>query len=281
MINRFLGQTTPVEQTHMKARRKVIEKKLSTSDEKKMIEDDSDIGELIRAHRERCGLTLTALQQLTGINNGSLSKIERGKQSLTNSTIRALAQAFKVPVSQLLVDVRLRNAIVHSSSSDPGAIPHRLVSEYELLSHIPENVNVAIGTISIRPNSARGGVQIHIEERKAHLFHGGAIRELDCKPGNLVSFEIEDDMMASRLRIHDVVVADLGDTVIPVTGGVFALVMDEETVAVRRVLPYINRGIRILCDNRDYPDIITLTASQAAAVTIVGRVKHMRGSGGF
>ncbi|MGF6641823.1 XRE family transcriptional regulator [Paraburkholderia sp. MM6662-R1] len=237
---------------------------------------DRDIGDLIRAHREKCGLTLTALQDLSGINNGSLSKIERGRQSLTNATIKALARAFDVSLPELFSDV---NAAIVSHSADPGA-PHKLVSEYELLSHIPENENVAIGTISIRPNAARGGIECRIDEHHAQLFYGGAIRDLNSLPGNLAAFEIEDDMMAPRLHIKDVVVADLGDKVIPATGGVFALVLDDEHVAVRRVLPYVGRGMRILCDNDHYPEI-TLTGSQAAAVTILGRIKHMRGSAGF
>src|SRR5215813_12942946 len=47
-------------------------------------------GNTIREHRQSRGWTLTALQERSGINNGNLSKIENGLQSLSNKTMESL-----------------------------------------------------------------------------------------------------------------------------------------------------------------------------------------------
>jgi hypothetical protein len=79
-----------------------------------------------------------------------------------------------------------------------------------------------------------------------------------------------------------VVVADLGDKEIPLNGGIFVIVLDEldPQLCVRRVLPFVNKGIRIICENSRYPEMV-LTAQQAAGVNIVGRVKRSSCRGGF
>jgi hypothetical protein len=64
---------------------------------------------------------------------------------------------------------------------------------------------------------------------------------------------------------------------------VFAVVLDDETVVVRRLAPYINKGIRIICDNQAYNGVhdVTLNAQQASRITVAGRLKHSRSSAGF
>lgn len=62
------------------------------------------IGELIRARRQETGRTLQALQAETGINNGNLSKIERGEQGLSTQSRAIIARALGIPVAQLIED---------------------------------------------------------------------------------------------------------------------------------------------------------------------------------
>lgn len=217
---------------------------------------------------------------MSGINNGNLSKIENGKQSLTNDTMRALSKALKVPLSELFADSRAQDATgMHNSASGAGK-HYRYVSEFERVSQISQDENVAIGTIEVRPDAARGGVGFSVDERRAHLFYGGSIAKLDSKPVNLAHHHVADNLMAPRILSGDVVVIDIGDTDVPADGGVFGIVMDGETVEIRRLYPFLKGGLRILCDSGAVPEI-TLNASQATAVTIAGRVKHLQGNGGF
>ncbi|WP_175787569.1 XRE family transcriptional regulator [Burkholderia anthina] len=245
---------------------------------------DAEIGARIRARRKALGLTLTQLQERSGIGNGNLSKIENGKQSLTNKTMQALATALEVPLAELFSDVSTYDTkgydFGHNSAS--AAQIHRMVSAFAKLSDIPKEESVAIGVVEVHPDPARGGVISRINERTCHLFHGGSISQLDSKPSQLGYVTVTDDTMAERIQPGDQVVIDLGDTTIPPAGGVFACVIDDENIVLRRIAPYAGGGISIMCDNRRYERLtMHLSARQASAVTIIGRAKHLQGNAGF
>jgi transcriptional regulator with XRE-family HTH domain len=240
------------------------------------------IGQRIRQHRRSRGWTLTQLQERSNINNGNLSKIENGIQSLSNKTMQALADAFNVSIADLFEkEAAPANTVGARTGLTPASTDLAVhVSKYAKLADIPENSCVAIGTIDVHPDAASGGVIFGRNDRIVHRFHGGTIAQIAAEPASLVSFEIPDDMMAPRLHPKDVVVVDLGDRTIPMNGGVFAIVLDGETIAIRRLMPFVNRGLRIMCDNTHYPEM-TLNGAQAASVYIAGRVRSMRGNGGF
>lgn len=63
------------------------------------------IGELIRERRKELGLTLQALQAKTRINNGNLSKIERGEQGLSTHSRAVIARALGMQTTQLSEDL--------------------------------------------------------------------------------------------------------------------------------------------------------------------------------
>lgn len=244
--------------------------------------ENAEIGKRIKAHREQRGLRLREMNLRTGINTGSLSKIENGHQSLTNDSMIAIAKALDITLAQLFSDIPAHNGI-RGNTGDPDVGRHtRHLSEFKCLNEIPKDENVAIGIITARPNASRGGITYSVEERTTHLFGGFMVNDLDSKPDNIGCFELLDDTMEPRMYASDVVVADLGDKEIPLNGGIFVIVLDEldPQLCVRRVLPFVNKGIRIICENSRYPEMV-LTAQQAAGVNIVGRVKRSSCRGGF
>lgn len=246
-----------------------------------MKESDLDIGARIRAHRKALGLTLTQLQELTGINNGSLSKIERGIQSLTNETIRQLASAFGISLSELFTDTRLRGAL--TTTTDIDAAPDASISDvraYKNLQDIPERANVAIGILAIRERPEGKGFEAFVDASMTHIFRGAELFGLNSTPEHLAHFKVEDDMMEPRLYCGDVVLVDLDEVTVPPAGGVFALMLDDERVCIRRLLPYPGHGLQILCDNGRYPTI-TLNGDQSRGVMVIGRVKRSHGYNGF
>ena len=64
-----------------------------------------EIGARLRARRKQRGWSLTKLTEQSGINNGSLSKIERGTQSVTSETLVRLCDAYGIEIDQLLAPV--------------------------------------------------------------------------------------------------------------------------------------------------------------------------------
>lgn len=241
------------------------------------------IGKTIREHRRSRGWTLHQLQERSKINNGNLSKIENGIQSLSNKTMQALADSFGVSIADLFEteSVPTRAFAPQTGRTEVSTDCRvRSVGEYSKLVDIPENNSVAVGVIEVHPDAGSGEVVFTRNDRIAHLFHGGTIARIDAEPTCLVSFEVPDDTMAPRLYPEDVVVIDLNNRSVPMNGGVFAIVLDGETVCIRKLLPFINRGLRVICDNKIYPEM-TLNGAQAASIYIAGRIRSMRGNGGF
>lgn len=59
-------------------------------------------GARVRALRQECGLTLTALAAAAGIGKGSLSELESGRRNPTLDTLYAVAGPLGVPLAALL-----------------------------------------------------------------------------------------------------------------------------------------------------------------------------------
>ena len=62
----------------------------------------TELSNHLRQLRETRGLTLVELAQESGVSRATLSRIENGETSPTAETLRKLATAFALPVSQLL-----------------------------------------------------------------------------------------------------------------------------------------------------------------------------------
>jgi len=241
---------------------------------------NSEIGSTIKFHRKRLGLTLTELQSRTGINNGNLSKIERGQQSLTNDSMKSIAKALGISLSEVFSAQKAQPVNLSHNSSAVKTQPIRFGSELAKFDEISEGENVAIGTVSAVVDAVRGGVKVAIDETNAHLFSGGELKGIEAIPANVGAYLVEDDLMEPRLYKGDTVLMDLSDTQVPPSGGVFCVVMDDENIAFRRLMPYPGRGLRIICDNPKYPETV-LDQRQALAVHIVGRLKTVRSNQGL
>lgn len=241
---------------------------------------NQEIGSTIKFHRKRLGLTLTELQNRTGINNGNLSKIERGQQSLTNDTMKAISAALGISLSALF---SAREAQTDNLRHNGGtkSRSHSFVSDFDTVDQIPEDEFVAMGTIQASIDAGRGGIKIDIDNKTPHLFIGSDFQDIALSSTNAVGVHVvADDTMEPRLYKGDVVAVDTGNTAVLATGGVFCVVMDDETLEFRRLMPYPGKGLRIICDNPKYPETV-LDARQAAAIHIVGRAKLVRSTAGL
>lgn len=73
--------------------------RLMTDDNKQELEQ---FGTILKQFRQENKLTLLDLEVRTGINEGTLSKIENGKKNFNFTTLVKLAQGLEVPLSKLL-----------------------------------------------------------------------------------------------------------------------------------------------------------------------------------
>lgn len=58
-------------------------------------------GEKIAVYRMKKGLTLKALAELSGIDSGTINRLEHGKASPRPRTVRALCEALEAPFEDL------------------------------------------------------------------------------------------------------------------------------------------------------------------------------------
>jgi phage repressor protein C with HTH and peptisase S24 domain len=223
------------------------------------------------------------MQERTGIDNGNLSKIERGLTSLTNETMSILANALDISLPELFTDPRLAEEIASTISSSDATSRFVSVSEFEDISLIPEGANVAIGTLIARADPLSGRFVCSVDESRMHIFFGGDIAALEfSKPHSLAAIMVEDDMMAPCLFPTDTVVVDFEDRDIPTAGGIFAAILDNKRVTICRLAALPGRHVRVMYDNHAFDRMgIDMNEQQAAEMFVVGRVKHRRGNAGL
>jgi transcriptional regulator with XRE-family HTH domain len=75
----------------------------------------------LRVHRLLRGLRLRDLEQLTGIPDTTLSRLERGELSLTGRWLTILANNYAIPASTLTREMEQFLGIESSAPGDPAA----------------------------------------------------------------------------------------------------------------------------------------------------------------
>ncbi len=60
------------------------------------------VGEILRSHRTRCGLTQERAAELAGINVTYLSDVERGKRNVSLLNLARLAEAYNLQLGEVL-----------------------------------------------------------------------------------------------------------------------------------------------------------------------------------
>ena len=68
------------------------------------------LGEVLREHREERGWTLRKASQKGLISLGYLSEVERGQKEVSSELLDAVAQAYGVPTSSLVIEAGVRLA---------------------------------------------------------------------------------------------------------------------------------------------------------------------------
>lgn len=79
------------------------------------------LGEVLRSHRMRRGLTLRQVSADARISLGYISEVERGQKEASSELIAALCTALDVPLSQVLGDASEQMLMVEQSADAPAA----------------------------------------------------------------------------------------------------------------------------------------------------------------
>ncbi len=74
------------------------------------------LGEVLRSHRMRRGLTLRQVSADARISLGYISEVERGQKEASSELIAALCTALDVPLSQVLGDASEQMLVVEQGA---------------------------------------------------------------------------------------------------------------------------------------------------------------------
>ena len=156
------------------------------------------IGTQVRMARNRHGLTVARVAQLTGLSPGMLSKIENGNALPSLTTLHALSRVFKVPMTYFFETHEETQGCCYVKKDGGLFIESRgskVGHQYQLLGHgVGNEVSVApymielTDTSEVFPLFQHPGVEfIHMLEGEVVYQHGG--RQHHLSPGNSLFFE--------------------------------------------------------------------------------------------
>lgn len=234
------------------------------------------IGERIRARRKAAGLTLLQMEALTDINNGNLSRIERGTQNLTEPTLTKIAGALGLTLAQLLEGFGDKITPVHQGSAIQ--IPPHVFSTYKALSDLPTGATILISRIAVSVQKEEQP-KWFLDVEHPLLFNADQIRNLATAPAEMASIVNSGRSMEPRLFDGDSVICSIAETEVPDSGGVFALVYSGELL-VRRLFRRPGGGMILKCDNPEFPTV-EVPRTEMEHLVIIGRVKYRSGVGDF
>lgn len=147
----------------------------------------SDIGSRLREIRQKRGLNLRDVSELSGVSRSMLSKIETRRSSPTATTLGKICEGLRISISQLVGGVAPREVIVMRSSEHPVFRVPKTGFERWSLSPIHEVRTVDFALNILPPGRSSGYFPPHREGVEETLFivtgnivfwHGAASYEL-------------------------------------------------------------------------------------------------------
>jgi transcriptional regulator with XRE-family HTH domain len=154
---------------------------------------DDHVQDLLAANLRRLRiarhLSLSELARGTGISKATLSSIENARANPTVTTLSALADALRVPLTELLEELpigEVRVVRAARSAVEPGnGIPRREIDEIETLA--VSEISLAAGrTHEAEPGPA--GSRAHVYVIAGKLIAGPVERVTELGPGDYASF---------------------------------------------------------------------------------------------
>ncbi|MBP5858760.1 helix-turn-helix domain-containing protein [Marivibrio halodurans] len=156
------------------------------------------VGQEIRAHRKRQGMTMAELAAAAEVSQGMLSKIENGQSSPSLSTLAALANALSVPISGFFTPIESARAVSFIPAGEGRVMDRRGTRSGHLYQLLGEGVGGDVGmepyliTLSSESETydqfRHEGVEfIHVLSGELVYRHGD--RDFHMKPGDSLFFD--------------------------------------------------------------------------------------------
>ncbi|WP_213956306.1 LexA family transcriptional regulator [Variovorax sp. dw_954] len=145
---------------------------------------------------------------------------------------------------------------------------------------LPDGASVFIPRLTVEISRRSGGAQVTIlfVQHQHQTFDTDWIRADQLQPNKLGYIKVVDDSMRPSIWPGDKCVVDTSQTTV-VDGKAYAIYYDGGD-RIRRLFRLPGGGLRIEADNPAHGPL-TVTPEVAQSITILGRIVHRAGPGGF
>ena len=221
----------------------------------------------LKAARKHAGITQAQLAERIGLNQTSISDLERGK-SVSSSFSYQIASVCGVNPRWLVMGVGDMLSAT-GEAEDPAEYGAPSEDEYAL---IPQ--------YDARASAGDGCLNEHVEIKGGLAFKRDWLRKLGLKPENLQVIYAEGDSMADTIMDGEVMLVDCVDRE-PRSGKIYAILRPDGGVSVKRLIQKSVTGTWTVAsdnpDKRRYPDE-DASAEVLHDIPIIGRMAW-RGGG--
>lgn len=215
----------------------------------------------LKAARKHAGLNQAELATRIGVQQTSISDLERGKSKSTSFSTQI---AHELGVSALWLATG-RGEMVATISDERGS--HAVTSppsadDYAL---IPQ--------LSARGENGNGYLNDHVEVKGDLAFKREWLAKIGAKPERLSVIYADGDSMEPYIVSGDVVLIDHG-AITPANGKVFAIRRPDDSISIKRLIQHVTGEWVLSSDNPNkalYRDELIDSAS-VCQVPIIGKV---------
>lgn len=246
------------------------------------------MGEKIKYHRKRIGLTQTELGERLGVEKNAVSKWECGRvESISASKIRTMAQLFGVTFSYLIDDevdpngsAQPKRAQISDDAHHVGVLYDRADEKDQLLTHSvldkyeDDNKIVSINT---KQRNQGGFIEFDVYDEPAAAGFGNYLSAPECHREQFPSFIVPKGAdFGIRIRgnsmepvVHDGSTVFVKQTMIVESGKVGIFVLNGESFCKQLIVDHKKQEVRLHSLNPDYADILV---SPSDTLVTIGQV---------
>lgn len=137
----------------------------------------TDLSRSLKAYRQRKGLTLEGLAQISGVSRAMISKIERAEATPTTSVLGKLAEALELSVSQLVGGTTRSGPAMIPAEAQPVFKEVATGFERRSLSPLYRGRGVDLALNRLPPGERTGPFPSHRPGVEEHLYvQSGSVR---------------------------------------------------------------------------------------------------------
>lgn len=234
------------------------------------------IGQKIKYHRKRIGLTQTELGERLGVEKNAVSKWECGRvESISASKIRTMAQLFGVTFSYLIDDDAELDKAIFAAKRVPlsddahqiGLLYDRADEKDKLLTHSvldKYGESEKVVSINTKKNNSGGFVEIDVYDEPAAAGFGNYLSAPESHREQFPSFVIpKGSDFGIRITgnsmepmISNGATVFVKHTMTVESGRIGIFVLNGESFCKQLIVDRVKQEVRLRSLNTDYSDIL-------------------------